>query len=114
MKPKGGRGQRAPYKTTHLRVPEPIKDDLQRLIDQWRDKYMQGENSQLIPEQSQVDLSRAIELLGEGLTLKPNAGGAIKGKIREAMAVLSLGTTTTTTHTASHYSHKEGSGENDG
>lgn len=35
-------------------------------------------------------LSEAIALLGEALTLKPNAGGAIKVKIRKALEVLNV------------------------
>jgi hypothetical protein len=28
----GGRGRKAPYQTTHVRVPEPIKAEVERLI----------------------------------------------------------------------------------
>lgn len=35
-KPKGGRGKKAPYETTHLRVPVPIKDRVEELIDVYR------------------------------------------------------------------------------
>lgn len=32
-KPSGGRGKKAPYATTHVRVPEPMKAEVQRLLD---------------------------------------------------------------------------------
>lgn len=35
--PKGGRGQKAPYETTHVRVPIPIKDEVERLILAFKD-----------------------------------------------------------------------------
>jgi hypothetical protein len=36
VKPVGGRGVKAPYETTHVRVPEPIKPQVERLIEQFR------------------------------------------------------------------------------
>lgn len=32
QKPKGGRGHKAPYVSTHVRIPEPIKPIVQELI----------------------------------------------------------------------------------
>ncbi len=53
---------------------------------------MQGENSLLLPNPSQEKLLRelphAIELLEEALTLRANAGGKIKDKIRESLEIL--------------------------
>jgi hypothetical protein len=34
-KPRGGRGKAAPYETTHVRVPLPIKDEVTALIEKW-------------------------------------------------------------------------------
>jgi hypothetical protein len=34
---KGGRGLKAPYETTHIRVPVPLKDALQRVIDAYKE-----------------------------------------------------------------------------
>ena len=36
IKPKGGRGQKAPYETAQVRVPVPIKPDVERLIEGYR------------------------------------------------------------------------------
>lgn len=38
-RPVGGRGIKATYSTTHVRVPEPIKADVQRVIDRFHDNY---------------------------------------------------------------------------
>lgn len=32
----GGRGLKAPYETTLIRVPLPIKDEVQKLIDNYK------------------------------------------------------------------------------
>lgn len=34
---KGGRGKQAPYQSTHIRVPEPLKDVLQAICDRYRE-----------------------------------------------------------------------------
>ncbi|MFN7662109.1 MAG: hypothetical protein ACK5PQ_00030 [Alphaproteobacteria bacterium] len=87
-KPKGGRGHKAPYRTTHLRVPDPIKDDLQSIIDQWRADYLNGEPTAIPTGKTPNDNSKAIALLTDALSLKANAGGKIKQQIREAIAIL--------------------------
>lgn len=51
-KPVGGRGHRAPYETTHLRVPVPIKAHLEEIIDQYRQSLEDGppiQKDQAIP-----------------------------------------------------------------
>jgi hypothetical protein len=35
VKPKGGRGVSAPYQTTHIRVPVPLKEEVYGLIEKW-------------------------------------------------------------------------------
>lgn len=42
-KPKGGRGHNAPYETTHLRVPVPIKEQLQLVIDDYKELVVTGQ-----------------------------------------------------------------------
>lgn len=39
-KPKGGRGRKAPYEQTHIRVPIPIKGLVQSIIDDYRAKAL--------------------------------------------------------------------------
>lgn len=42
-KPIGGRGKRAPYQTTHLRVPIPLKSTIEAMIDDYRAVVLDGE-----------------------------------------------------------------------
>jgi Mg2+ and Co2+ transporter CorA len=39
VKPVGGRGVKAPYETTHVRVPIPIKPKVQAMIEAFRENY---------------------------------------------------------------------------
>lgn len=41
-KPLGGRGKKAPYETTHLRIPVPIKNDIEKLIENYRLSVIDG------------------------------------------------------------------------
>lgn len=34
--PKGGRGKKAPYETTHYRIPAPLKDCFMHLAEKWK------------------------------------------------------------------------------
>lgn len=63
LKPKGGRGKRAEYRTVQVRCPEPIKQAVTELINRWH----LGETEQ--PEQSQDD-SQLTELRAEIEQLK--------------------------------------------
>lgn len=52
-KPVGGRGNSAPYKSTHVRIPEPIKDRVENL----KRLYFSGdleEHDRLIAENSEL------------------------------------------------------------
>lgn len=40
----GGRGQKAPYESTHARIPEPLKDIVQELANLYREKVTNYEN----------------------------------------------------------------------
>ena len=42
--PKGGRGYRAPYETTHRRIPLEIKPEVEILIERYRDAVLNGED----------------------------------------------------------------------
>lgn len=42
---KGGRGKQAPYTTTHVRVPDPLKAEVDNLIKSWRTLVDSGEMS---------------------------------------------------------------------
>lgn len=88
---KGGPGHRAPYRTTHLRVPEPIKGQVQSLIDDFKKSALVNQPVTLTDDSnsiSQEKLETAIAVLRESLTLPANTGGKIKVKIREALTIL--------------------------
>lgn len=44
VKPKGGRGLTAPYETTHVRVPVPIKDQVDKLVNDYREQLLGSQN----------------------------------------------------------------------
>lgn len=71
--PRGGRGQRAPYETTTVRVPKPILTEVEQLIGQYRAMALGGkdvlsEHKNLVPDHK-IDFKSAIikaqELLGD-------------------------------------------------
>lgn len=43
IQPKGGRGHIAPYQTTHLRVPTPIKEGLQIIVSNYKERVLSGQ-----------------------------------------------------------------------
>jgi hypothetical protein len=46
-KPKGGRGKKAPYETTVVRVPDPVLEQVEAICDAYR-------NSQELPDSKPV------------------------------------------------------------
>jgi hypothetical protein len=44
-KPLGGRGKKAPYETTHVRIPVDLKPQVELLVEQFRDNGCVVENS---------------------------------------------------------------------
>ena len=97
---KGGPAHRAPYRTTHVRVPVPIKDQVQALVDLFKrealEDYPASDSVNDYPrlpivaeKQAAPDIDAAIAILTEALDLKANAGGKIKARIRDALAILS-------------------------
>lgn len=83
---KGGPGHRAPYRTTHVRVPEPIKAAVQEMCDDFKRGALI--DSPVSESKQAPDIQTAIAVLTDALDLKANAGGKIKIKIREALAIL--------------------------
>ena len=41
-KPKGGRGNKAPYESTHVRVPVPLKEEIEQRIEEYREFVTSG------------------------------------------------------------------------
>lgn len=59
VKPLGGRGIKAPYETTHMRVPVPLKPDIEAMIDDYRKNLLTGNDADTIEKQL-TSLSEAI------------------------------------------------------
>lgn len=70
--PKGGRGHKAPYETTHVRVPVPIKDEVERLILAFKDDEVNTSVSHPIA------LAEATVLAKKILTQKKSARVSIE------------------------------------
>jgi hypothetical protein len=83
---KGGPGHKAPYRTTHVRVPEPIKAAVQEMCDDFKRGALI--DSPASEAQAGPDIEAAIAILTEALSLKANAGGKIKTEIKAALAIL--------------------------
>ena len=58
-KPIGGRGKKAPYETTHIRVPVNLKPQIESLIEAYRLSVIDGIDSQ---ESEVMAMGEAIEL----------------------------------------------------
>lgn len=61
-KPVGGRGQKAPYETTHVRVPVPIKPDVERLIDQFKEGISRETENSLTSIDDAVAIAKGVLL----------------------------------------------------
>lgn len=59
-KPLGGRGVKAPYTSTHMRVPLPLKPEFEARIESYRENLLTGKNSDTI-EKSLTSLPEAVE-----------------------------------------------------
>lgn len=117
VKPKGGRGYRAPYESHQVRVPDPIKSQVHSLIDRYQDYLRTGGNPstppKLLDQNKPVDnfsevqglkikvnqleeklkavdrfKARVRKTLENAMTLKANAGGAIKKEIEKVLKQL--------------------------
>jgi hypothetical protein len=55
---KGGKGQIAPFISTHCRVPEPIKPLIDSIINEWKHRFHSG---------SKLEGDRLIERLNQAL-----------------------------------------------
>lgn len=59
-KPVGGRGNKAPYETTHVRVPVPIKSEVERLIEEFREGKSQHQENSLTSLEDALVTARDI------------------------------------------------------
>lgn len=75
MKPKGGYKDPAPYQTTHVRVPVPLKPAVETLIAEYRELVLTGVESPDNPEQTttKVYAVRVVEIARSILKKKKSA-----------------------------------------
>ena len=89
-KPVGGRGNKASYKTTHVRVPVDIKGRVEELVEQYRLSLTSGEldestnsltglddTNEQSPEKMLTSLDEALKLAKEILAQKKSAKQSI-------------------------------------
>ena len=58
MKPKGGRGKKAPYQTKQMRVPVPVELQVMQLCDRYREFIEAGGNPEAPPPMLESRLLR--------------------------------------------------------
>lgn len=100
-KPKGGRGKIAPYKTRQVRVPEPMINQVDELIETYQSYVVSGGDAanppdffktnlktNLKPVDKFLEIEEIINTLREALKLKANAGGAIKEQIKKVLEIM--------------------------
>jgi hypothetical protein len=79
-KPKGGRGKQAPYETTIIRIPLPIKPDVERIVDNYRNSVNQPILAAIAElEESPIPLKDAI-IKAEEILLDKKASKRISMK----------------------------------
>lgn len=61
-KPKGGRGKVAPYESTHVRVPLPIKPKVDRMVEEYRELILSNKE----PEREKFNCSDSMTLTTVG------------------------------------------------
>jgi hypothetical protein len=62
-KPVGGRGKKAPYQTTHIRVPIPVKAQVEKLIEEYRlsgTTQVKSDSQQVISLEDAKKLSKKL------------------------------------------------------
>lgn len=75
-KPKGGRGQTAPYETTHIRVPVPLKLQVEQMVEKYRQSVLGG--TEFESDRSQPTLDEAVEIARSILKQKKSAKQSIE------------------------------------
>lgn len=93
VKPVGGRGKRAPYQTVQVRVPLPIKPEVEKLIEQYR-AVMLGEDETLVksglkPEYGFLEKMIQEVLADPAVTRNGKDRGAVKRALEALLQKLS-------------------------
>jgi phage tail tape-measure protein len=57
---RGGRGVKAPYESTHVRIPLPIKDKVEALSQAYKDGNLDDLESKTVDLDNAIELARGI------------------------------------------------------
>jgi hypothetical protein len=82
-KPVGGRGRKAPYETTLIRVPVPVYEQVEKIADDYRRLVLEGEennvdeNSDFRVDISKVKFDDALQRAREILKQKKSAADSM-------------------------------------
>jgi phage tail tape-measure protein len=57
---RGGRGVKAPYESTHVRIPVPIKDKVEALSQAYKDGNLEDLESKTVDLDNAIELARGI------------------------------------------------------
>lgn len=90
IKPVGGRGKKAPYETVQMRVPLPIKSQVEQLIEQYRQQVLEEPRStdeSLESDIEPVHRFSELELIVQEVLSDPTVtrNGKDKGAIRRGL-----------------------------
>ncbi len=88
VKPKGGRGYKAPYVTKQVRIPKPIEAQVDQLIERYQDYLATGGSPDSPPQLLDLDRSDDIEnLKSEVQTLKKKLVQLMQFKTKQEKAL---------------------------
>jgi hypothetical protein len=77
---KGGRGKKLPWSTTHVRCPEPIADEVRRIIDIWKTEQLEGNPTQ---KKTPITSAEVVEIVNKILRSKKSARISIERLLTE-------------------------------
>lgn len=86
-KPVGGRGHTAPYETTHVRVPVPIKDKVEKLIEDYRKSVIDGKEVEVSPKLLFDDFQEPLEIARKIVRRKLSARHSLARLLSELYGV---------------------------
>lgn len=88
VKPKGGRGYKAPYVTKQVRIPKPIETQVDQLVERYQDYLTTGGSPDEPPSLLDLDRSDDIEnLRSEVKTLQKKLVQLMQSKNKQEKAL---------------------------
>lgn len=80
---KGGRGKKAPWEDAHVRVPVPIKEEIQQQIDDWKTAQLNGEKTEHIKPLTGDDVDEIKEEVARQKKSGPKSLEIMAQKIKD-------------------------------